>query len=115
MPITIDATHEDGLLKPAEPLPLQQHDKVRLTVEGPVVPPVGQTTNLAGWFSSIEVSIGALKPATEGRVKTDRETGVHIWVVTPCFSWGFAGCGDSSQRVQRHCHDSDPVGAFGRF
>ncbi|MEX2139364.1 MAG: antitoxin family protein [Pirellulales bacterium] len=33
MSITIDATYEDGVLKPAQPLPLAEHEKVRVTVE----------------------------------------------------------------------------------
>jgi predicted DNA-binding antitoxin AbrB/MazE fold protein len=33
MTITIDATYEDGVLKPAEPLPLGEHARVRVTVE----------------------------------------------------------------------------------
>jgi predicted DNA-binding antitoxin AbrB/MazE fold protein len=33
MTITIDATYEDGVLKPAQPLPLGEHEKVRVTVE----------------------------------------------------------------------------------
>ena len=33
MSITIDATYEDGVLKPAQPLPLSEHEKVRVTVE----------------------------------------------------------------------------------
>jgi predicted DNA-binding antitoxin AbrB/MazE fold protein len=28
MTITIDATYEDGVLKPAQPLPLAEHEKV---------------------------------------------------------------------------------------
>lgn len=32
MPITIDATYENGVLKPAEPLPLAEHAQVRVTV-----------------------------------------------------------------------------------
>jgi predicted DNA-binding antitoxin AbrB/MazE fold protein len=32
MNITVDATYENGVLKPAEPLPLKEHDKVRVTV-----------------------------------------------------------------------------------
>jgi predicted DNA-binding antitoxin AbrB/MazE fold protein len=30
--ITIDAMYEDGVLKPSEPLPLREHEKVRITV-----------------------------------------------------------------------------------
>jgi len=33
MSITFDATYENGVLKPAEPLPLAEHEKVRVTVE----------------------------------------------------------------------------------
>jgi predicted DNA-binding antitoxin AbrB/MazE fold protein len=33
MTITIDATYEDGVFKPAQPLPLGEHAHVRLTVE----------------------------------------------------------------------------------
>jgi predicted DNA-binding antitoxin AbrB/MazE fold protein len=32
MNITIEATYENGVLKPAQPLPLKEHDKVRVTV-----------------------------------------------------------------------------------
>jgi predicted DNA-binding antitoxin AbrB/MazE fold protein len=33
MTITVDATYEDGVLKPAQPLPLSEHAQVRVTVE----------------------------------------------------------------------------------
>ena len=33
MSITFDATYEDGVLKRALPLPLAEHEKVRVTVE----------------------------------------------------------------------------------
>jgi predicted DNA-binding antitoxin AbrB/MazE fold protein len=33
MAITVEAVYENGLLKPAEPLPLQEHEKVRITVQ----------------------------------------------------------------------------------
>lgn len=33
MTITIDATYEGGVLKPAQPLPLSEHAQVRVTVE----------------------------------------------------------------------------------
>src|SRR5207253_2109387 len=36
MTITIDATYEDGVLKPAQPLPLEEHAQVRVTVEPPL-------------------------------------------------------------------------------
>jgi predicted DNA-binding antitoxin AbrB/MazE fold protein len=33
MAITVEADYEDGVLKPAQPLPLQEHEKVRIHVE----------------------------------------------------------------------------------
>ena len=33
MTITVEATYENGVLRPAEPLPLQEYQKVRVTVQ----------------------------------------------------------------------------------
>ncbi len=33
MTISVDATYEDGVLKPAHPLPLCEHEKVHVTVQ----------------------------------------------------------------------------------
>jgi predicted DNA-binding antitoxin AbrB/MazE fold protein len=33
MAITVEAIYEDGVLKPAQPLPLKEQEKVRVTVE----------------------------------------------------------------------------------
>ena len=33
MSITIDAVYENGVLKPVQPLPLKEHEAVRVTVE----------------------------------------------------------------------------------
>jgi predicted DNA-binding antitoxin AbrB/MazE fold protein len=33
MTLTVEAIYENGVLKPAEPLPLQEHEKVRVTIE----------------------------------------------------------------------------------
>src|SRR6266849_1992385 len=41
MPITIEAVYENGILKPAQPLPLKEHEKVRVTVE-PVQPSLAE-------------------------------------------------------------------------
>lgn len=32
MTITIEATYENGVLKPSQPLPLKEHEKVRVSV-----------------------------------------------------------------------------------
>lgn len=48
MPLTVEATYENGVLKPSQPLPLMEHEKVRLTV----VRETGlseQTYGLIGW------------------------------------------------------------------
>jgi len=36
MTLTIEATYENGVLKPSQPLPLSEHEKVRVTVESPI-------------------------------------------------------------------------------
>jgi hypothetical protein len=33
MPITVEAVYENGVLKPAQPLGLQEHERVQLTVQ----------------------------------------------------------------------------------
>jgi predicted DNA-binding antitoxin AbrB/MazE fold protein len=33
MTMTVEAVYENGLLKPIEPLALQEHEKVRLTIQ----------------------------------------------------------------------------------
>ena len=48
MTITIEATYEGGVLKLAEPLPIKEHDKVRLTVE-PQRTWVEETYGILGW------------------------------------------------------------------
>ena len=32
MPLTVEATYEHGVLKPAQPLPLKEHELVQITV-----------------------------------------------------------------------------------
>jgi predicted DNA-binding antitoxin AbrB/MazE fold protein len=33
MAITVEAIYEDGVLKPSQPLPLKEHEKVMITVD----------------------------------------------------------------------------------
>lgn len=35
MAIVVEAVYEDGVLKPAQPLPLKEHQKVQVTIEQP--------------------------------------------------------------------------------
>jgi predicted DNA-binding antitoxin AbrB/MazE fold protein len=48
VPITVEATYENGVLKPAEPLPLKEHEKVRITVH-PRSNWVEETYGILGW------------------------------------------------------------------
>lgn len=48
MTITIEATYEGGVLKPAGPLPLAEHEKVHLTIQSPASR-AEQTAGLLRW------------------------------------------------------------------
>lgn len=65
MTITIDATYEDGVLKPAQPLPLAEHERVSVTI-----------ASAASW---VERTAGMLKwtgdPETLRRIAEDDEFG----------------------------------------
>ena len=55
MAITVEATYEDGVLKPAQPLPLKEREKVRVTVHTEVSR-ARQTAGLMGWSGSAELA-----------------------------------------------------------
>jgi predicted DNA-binding antitoxin AbrB/MazE fold protein len=48
MPITVEATYENGVLKPVQALPLKEHDRVRLTIE-PAHSLADRSYGLLGW------------------------------------------------------------------
>ena len=48
MAITVEAIYENGVLKPATPLPLQDKERVQVTVQR-AVSRVRQTAGLIGW------------------------------------------------------------------
>jgi predicted DNA-binding antitoxin AbrB/MazE fold protein len=48
MPITVDAVYENGVLKPSQPLALQEHEEVRLTIQ-PKANWVQETCGLIPW------------------------------------------------------------------
>ena len=65
MAITVEAIYEDGVLKPAQSLPLQEHEKVQVTVTR-AVSRVRQTAGLIGWTGSQEdADFVALSPALD--------------------------------------------------
>jgi predicted DNA-binding antitoxin AbrB/MazE fold protein len=53
MTLTIEAVYENGVLKPAQPLPLPEHAKVQIMVKA-AVSRVRQTAGLIGWTGSQE-------------------------------------------------------------
>jgi predicted DNA-binding antitoxin AbrB/MazE fold protein len=52
MAVVVEATYENGVLKPERPLPLAEHEKVRLTIE-PEVNWVDQAYGILGWTGNI--------------------------------------------------------------
>ena len=55
MPLTIEAVYENGVLKPAEPLPLEEHEKVRITVQTQRTW-TERTYGMMGWTGSAELA-----------------------------------------------------------
>jgi len=52
MPITVEATYENGVLKLDRPLPLSEHQKVRVTVETASL--AHRTAGSLGWKGDAE-------------------------------------------------------------
>jgi hypothetical protein len=55
MPLTVEAIYENGVLKPVEPLPLKEHERVLLRIltgETPLLRAYG----LLGWTGSVELA-----------------------------------------------------------
>lgn len=61
MAITVEAIYEDGVLKPAQPLPFEEHEKVRITV-------AESRLSLA---EQIAARVRALPPETLDRLPAD--------------------------------------------
>lgn len=60
MSITVDAVYENGGLKLEQPLPLREHEKVRVTIE-PATSWVEATAGMMGWKGDPEL----LRPIAE--------------------------------------------------
>jgi predicted DNA-binding antitoxin AbrB/MazE fold protein len=54
MPLTIEAVYENGVLKPAQPLPLKEQEKVRLTIE-PQLSWAERTAGMLPWTGDPEI------------------------------------------------------------
>lgn len=66
MTITIEATYENGVLKPSQPLPLKENEKVRISIQSEPRP-------LADWYGFMnfkgtaeEADYFALDPELDG-------------------------------------------------
>ena len=53
MNLTIEAVYENGVLKPSQPLPLKEHEKVRVTVHTPTNW-VQETSGIMGFKGTAE-------------------------------------------------------------
>ena len=76
MPITIDATYENGVLKPEAPLNLEEKARVRVTIEEPKATVVADD-DPTGWKAA-ERFIGMWKGAPEGE-PIAREHDTHLY------------------------------------
>jgi predicted DNA-binding antitoxin AbrB/MazE fold protein len=54
MNLTVEAVYENGVLKPTQPLPLQEHEKVRVTIE-PAPSVAERTAGMIPWTGDPEL------------------------------------------------------------
>jgi predicted DNA-binding antitoxin AbrB/MazE fold protein len=66
MTLTVEAIYENGVLKPAQPLPLKEREKVSLTIR-PAVSLARQTAGMIPWTGDAE---------TLERIVADPEFGI---------------------------------------
>jgi predicted DNA-binding antitoxin AbrB/MazE fold protein len=55
MAMTVDAVYENGVLRLATPLPLKEHEQVRVTIQ-PKTSWVEETCGILGWKGSAELA-----------------------------------------------------------
>jgi predicted DNA-binding antitoxin AbrB/MazE fold protein len=53
MTLTVEAVYENGVLKPTQPLPLQEHEKVTVTI-APAVTLARRTAGMVPWTGDAE-------------------------------------------------------------
>ncbi|HEY7329953.1 MAG TPA: antitoxin family protein [Gemmataceae bacterium] len=53
MNLTVEAIYENGVLKPKGPLPLQEHEKVLVTIQ-PAISLARQTAGMVPWTGDVE-------------------------------------------------------------
>ncbi len=55
MTLTVEAIYENGILRLTEPLPLEEHQKVQVTIQTPTSP-ILQAYGIMGWTGSAELA-----------------------------------------------------------
>ena len=53
MTLTVEAIYENGVLKPAKPLPFKEQEKVTITIQ-PTVSLARQTAGMVPWTGDVE-------------------------------------------------------------
>jgi predicted DNA-binding antitoxin AbrB/MazE fold protein len=53
MTLTVEAIYENGVLKPSQPLPLEEHETVQITIQ-PKTSWVVRTYGICGWTGTPE-------------------------------------------------------------
>jgi predicted DNA-binding antitoxin AbrB/MazE fold protein len=53
MPLIVEAVYENGVLKPTQPLPLKEHEKVTLTI-APAMSVARQSAGMLRWHGDWE-------------------------------------------------------------
>jgi predicted DNA-binding antitoxin AbrB/MazE fold protein len=71
MQLTIEATYEGGVLKPVSPLPLKEHEKVRVTIQEDAEWRASRVRATAGLMG------GNLDAETIDRIALDPEFGIR--------------------------------------
>ena len=66
-PLTIEATYENGMLKPDRPLPLNEHQRVQVSIQA-TLDPVLASAGMFGWKGDT---------ATLERIALDPEFGIR--------------------------------------
>jgi predicted DNA-binding antitoxin AbrB/MazE fold protein len=66
MPLTVEVIYENGVLRPLQPLPLQEHEKVSITIQT-AISLARQTAGMVPWPGDME---------TLERIARDPEFGI---------------------------------------
>ncbi len=68
MAITIEATYENGVLKPSQPLPLNEHEQVQVTIRKPTSV-ADQTYGMIGWSGDADTFERLFKESAADRLE----------------------------------------------